>query len=115
MKEGLGTHANSYKSVRRLGNAINNDRKETDNAPRRGAPPSTTDERHMEQMKSPFELTRSIYCIAVASEVSLTPACVYPILTNSLEGRKFVQNGFQKDYQRDVCSSCHHASADLEK
>jgi hypothetical protein len=47
-------------------------------------PTSATDECHMEQVKSVLECMCSILCTAVATEVRISPASVYCILTNSL-------------------------------
>jgi len=57
---------------------------ETDDVSCSGAPTSTTDERHMEQVKSVLECMCSISCTAVATEVRVSPASLDRILTNSL-------------------------------
>jgi len=61
---------------------------ETDYAPRSGAPTSATDERHMEKVKFVLERTCSISCKAIVTEVGISPASVYRILTNSWGKRK---------------------------
>jgi AraC-like DNA-binding protein len=48
------------------------------------APSLLTDERHMEQEKSVLEITHSISCIAIATDVGVSPESVLHILTNSL-------------------------------
>ena len=64
-------------------NAIKNGREEADNAPRRIAPTMVMEGHHMEQVKSVL-VTRSISCAASVTEVRISPASVYRILTNSL-------------------------------
>jgi hypothetical protein len=76
LKEGFGTRAPSY------------GREQTDDAPRSGAPTTVTDELHVNQVKFVLEGTRSISCTAIATEVRISPASVYRILTNSLGKRK---------------------------
>jgi hypothetical protein len=49
---------------------------------------TATDERHMKQVKSVLEGTRRISCTAIATEVRISPASVYCILTNRLGKRK---------------------------
>jgi hypothetical protein len=78
------------------------------------------DERHMEQVKTILECTRSISCTATATEVRISPASVYHILNNSLGKRKgcakwipHVLNNYQRPVH--VFSSCHHPSAALLK
>jgi transposase len=88
LKEGLGTHAPSYETVRRWVNFIKNGRKQTDDALRSGAPTTATDELHVNQVKFVLEGTRSISCMAIATEVRISPASVYRILTNSLGKRE---------------------------
>ena len=83
LKEGLGTHAPSHETDFRLLNAKNG-WEETD-VFCSGAPTSTTDECRMEQVKSVLECMCSISCTAVATEVRISPASVYCILTNSLQ------------------------------
>ena len=46
------------------------------------------DECHMEQVKSVLERIHSISCTAMDTEVEISPASVYHILTNSLGKRK---------------------------
>ena len=88
LNEGLGTHASSDKAVRWWVNAIQYGREEeTDDAPRSRA-------RHWWQMNAKWnkwnvlERTCSISCMAVATEVRISPANVYHILTNSLGNQK---------------------------
>jgi transposase len=88
LKEGLGTHAPSYETVRRWVNFIKIGRGQTDDAPRSGAPTTVTDELHVNQMKFVLEGMRSISCTAIATEVGILLASVYHILTNSLGKRK---------------------------
>jgi histone-lysine N-methyltransferase SETMAR len=88
LKEGLGTHAPSYETVCRWVNFIKNGREQTDNAPRSGAPPTATDELHVNQGNFVLEGTCSISYTAIATEVGISPASVYCILTNSLGKRK---------------------------
>jgi len=47
-----------------------------------------TDECHMEQVQPVLECIQSISCMAIATEVRISPASVYHILTNSLGKRK---------------------------
>ena len=47
-----------------------------------------TDECHMEQVKSVLEHTCSVSCMAFATEVGISPASVYHILTSSLGKQK---------------------------
>jgi len=65
-------------------NSFKNGGKETDSAPCSGAPTSATDECHMEQVKSVREHACSISCLAIVKEVSISPASVCHIFTNSL-------------------------------
>jgi hypothetical protein len=58
-------------------NVAKNGREETDDAPRSGVPSSATDERHVEQVTSVFERTRSISSTANATEVGMLTANVY--------------------------------------
>jgi transposase len=88
LKEGLGTHAPSYETVCRWVKFIKNGREQTDDAPRSGAPTMATDELHVNQVKFVLEGTRSTSCTAIATEVRISPASVYHILTNSLGNRK---------------------------
>jgi transposase len=88
LKEGLGTYAPSYETVCRWVNSIKNGREQTDDAPHSGAPTTATDECHVKQLKFVLEGTRSISCTAIATEVGISPASVYCILTNSLGERK---------------------------
>jgi hypothetical protein len=85
LKEGLETHTPSYEAVRRWINSIKNGWEQTDDAPLSGA---STDERHVKQVKSVLERTRSSSCTAIATEVGISPASVYHILTNGLGKRK---------------------------
>jgi transposase len=91
LKEGLGTCAPSYETVRLWAKAIKNGREETRDAPHGKAPTSARDKRHVEQVKSVLEHTHSISCTATVTEIGITPASVYHILTNSSEKQKFVQ------------------------
>jgi len=70
--------------------AIKNGREETGNAPHGGVPTSATDERHMEQVKSVLEHTHNISCTATVTEIAISSASVYRILTNGLGKQKFV-------------------------
>jgi len=47
------------------------------------APTSVTDEHHMEQEKSVLEIRHSISCVAIATDVRISPESVPHILTNS--------------------------------
>jgi hypothetical protein len=87
LKESLGTHAPSYETVRWV-NSIKNGREETDDVPCSGAPTTMRDERHVKQVKSVLESVHNISCMAIATEVRISPASVYHILTNSLGKRK---------------------------
>jgi hypothetical protein len=51
---------------------------------RNGASALAKDECHMKQMKSVLEYMHSISCMAIATEVPISPASVYCILTKSL-------------------------------
>jgi hypothetical protein len=53
-----------------------------------GASTSAVDECHAEQVKSILERTYSISCMAVATEVRISPAGVYLILMSSLRMQK---------------------------
>jgi hypothetical protein len=46
------------------------------------------DESHMKQVQSVLEGECSISCTAVATDIRISPASVYHILTNSLGKRK---------------------------
>jgi hypothetical protein len=48
------------------------------------APTSVTDGHHMEIEKSVLEIMHSILCIAIATDVKISPESVLLILTNSL-------------------------------
>jgi hypothetical protein len=119
LKEGLGTHTPSYETLRWWVNSIKNGREQTDEAPRSGAPTTATDERHLKQVKSVLEGTRSISCTAIATEVRISPVSVYRILTNSLGKRKVCAKWIPQFAQRwlksHTCSPCQHPSAALEK
>jgi hypothetical protein len=65
-------------------NAAKNCQEKTDDAPHSGAPTAVTDECHMEQLESVLEHMRSISCMTIATEVRISPASVYGILTTSL-------------------------------
>ena len=65
-------------------NAIKNDQEETDSAPCSVATMSVVDECHMEQVTSVLERIHSISCMAMATDVGISPASVYHIVTNSL-------------------------------
>ena len=95
LKEGLRTRAPSYETVWQWMNAVKNSWEGTDNASRSGVPTSATDECHVEQVKSVLERMHSISCTAIATEVGISPASVYPFLINSLGKEKFV----------DMCST----------
>jgi len=69
-------------------NIIKNGQKESNDAPHSGAPTSAMDEYHMEQVKSVFECMHSISCMAIATEIRISPAGVYHIFTNSLGKQK---------------------------
>jgi len=64
-------------------NAVKIGRKETDDNPRSSVPSSAMDERHVEQLETVLESMRSI-SRAIATEVRISPASVYLILTKSL-------------------------------
>jgi transposase len=101
LKEGLGTHAASYETVCRWVNFIKNVWEQTDDASRSGAPTTATNELHVNQVKFVLEGTRSISCTAIATEVGISPASVYRILTNSLGKRevcaKWIPHGLNDD------------------
>lgn len=84
LKEGLGTHAPLYQTVCRWVYAIKNDQEETDSAPHSVATMSVMNECHMEQVKSVLVHIHSISCTAMATEVGISLASVYHVLTNSL-------------------------------
>ena len=84
LKEGLGTHSPSHGTVCRWVNDIKNGWAKTEYALHSAAPTSVMDGRHVEQAKSVLEYTRNISCKATATEVRISPASVYCILTNSL-------------------------------
>ena len=65
-------------------NATKNGQEKTDDAPRSGAQTTVTDECHMEQVGSVLEHTHSMSCMTVATDVRISPANVYGILTTSL-------------------------------
>ena len=105
-KESLGPHAPSYETVHNWVNAIKNCQEETDDAPLIGGPTSATDECNMEQVKSVLEHMHSIICTAIATEVRISPAYVYHILTNSLGKQKVYAKWIPQalyDDQRTTC------------
>jgi hypothetical protein len=65
-------------------NATKNGQEKTDYAYHSGAPTTVTDECHMEQVESVLEHTYSISCMTNATDVRISPASVYGILTTSL-------------------------------
>jgi hypothetical protein len=65
-------------------NATKNGQEKTDVAPHSGAPTRVTDECHMEQVEYVLEHTCSISCMTIATEVRISPASVYGILTTYL-------------------------------
>ena len=73
-------------------NGIKNGWEQTDNTPFRGAPTSATDEHHMEQVKSVLECMRSISCMAIATEVRISPVFTVSSPTGWWN-KKFVQIG----------------------
>ena len=105
MNKGLGTHAPSHKAVCWWVNAIQFGREEeTDDAARSRA-------RHLWQMNATWnkwnvlERTRSISCMAIATEDRISPASVYQILTNSLGNQK------KKKWKVDSTSAQWHPIA----
>jgi hypothetical protein len=106
LKESLWAHAASYETVHHLVNAIKNGQEEIDDAPLSEAPTSATDERNMEQVKSVPKHTHTIACTAIATEVRISPANVYHILTTSLgkqeEYAKWMPQALNDD-QRTMC------------
>jgi hypothetical protein len=52
------------------------------------APALVTDERHMEQEKFVLEIKHSISCIAIATDVGISPESVLHVLINSFGERK---------------------------
>ena len=74
-------------------NATKNGQEKTDDAPHSGARTTVTDKCHMEQVESVLEHMHSISCMTVATEVRISPASAYGILTTSLHNEKFVQGG----------------------
>jgi hypothetical protein len=84
LKEGLGTQAPSCETVCLWVNATKNGQEKTDDAPHSGALTLAMDERHVKQGKSVLERTCSISRTAIATQVGISPASVYCILTNSL-------------------------------
>jgi len=91
LNKGLGTCIPSYETVRPWMKATKNGQEGTSDAPHCGAPTSARDERHMEQGKSVLEHTQSISCAETVTEIGISPASVYHILTNSFGKPKFVQ------------------------
>ena len=83
LKEGLGTHSPSHETVCRWVNDIKNGWAEKEYVLHCAAPTSVMDEQ-VEQVKSVLEYTCNISCKAIATEVRISPASVYCILTNSL-------------------------------
>ena len=67
MKDGLGTHAASYGTIRWWVNAIKNGLEKTDSACHIEAPTLAMDESHMDQVKSVLEHTCSISCMTIAT------------------------------------------------
>jgi len=65
-------------------NATKNGQEKTNDAHHSGAPTTVTDECHMEQVESALEYTCSISCMTIATEVRISPANVYGIVTTSL-------------------------------
>jgi hypothetical protein len=88
LKEGLGTHAPSYETVRQWVNFIKNGREQTDDAPRTGGPTTASNELHMNQVKFVIKGLHSISSTTIATDVGISPASVYRILSNSLGKRK---------------------------
>jgi len=99
-------------------NAIKNGPEERNDAPRSGAPTSATDERHMEQVKSVLEHTCSIFCMEIATEVTIFPASVCRILTSYLGKRTGCERWIPHvliDAQSHAYTSCHYPLVVLEK
>jgi hypothetical protein len=99
LKEGLWTRASSYEIVCQWMDAVKNSWEGTDNAPRSGVPTSATNECHVEQVKNVLERVLSISCTAVAIEVGISPASVYPFPINNMGKRKvcgYVLNADQR-------------------
>jgi len=119
-KESLRTHASSYETVHQWVNAIKNGQEEINDAPLSGAPTSAIDECNMEKVKSVLENMHSIICMAVATEVSVCPANVYHILTNSLEKQKVYAKWIPQalyDDQRTMCvllASAHQQHGEMK-
>lgn len=82
---------------------IRNCWEEIDDAPCSGASTSVMDECHVEQMKSVLECTHSISCIAITTDVRISPAVVYCNFPNSLGKQKvcveWILNVFSDDQQ----------------
>jgi uracil DNA glycosylase len=65
-----------------------------------------TDEHHVKQVKYVLKGTCSTSCTAIATEVGISPASVYSILTNSLGKRKICAKWIPhvlNDDQRAMC------------
>jgi len=69
-------------------NATKNGREKTVDASHSGASTLAMDECHVEQVKSVLECTYSISCMAVATEVRISPGSVCLILINGLRKQK---------------------------
>jgi hypothetical protein len=118
LKEGLETHASSYKTVYWLVNIIKNGWKETDSAPHSGTPILATDECHIEQVKSVSGHTQIFIQGNCYRSQNLSNKCV-PSPHQQLGKMKSL---FQVDFicaqqwlESHVCSSCHHWFAALEQ
>jgi hypothetical protein len=75
-------------------------------------------ESHMEQVKSVLEYVYSISCMAVATEVWISPASVYHILPTAWVNQglcKVDLTHVQQWPKSQICCSCYHPSAALEK
>jgi len=92
LKKGLGTHTPPCENVCQYVKGIKNGWEETDNTPCSGDPTSATDECHMEQVKSVLECMRSISCMAIATEVGISPAFTVSSPTGQWN-KMFVQIG----------------------
>jgi transposase len=94
LKEGLGTHSSSYKTVYQWVNAIKTGQEETGNAPHSGAPTLAKDEYHVEQVKYVLESTWSIHAWQLLQK-SESLQHLFTLSSPRAWGKeKLVQNGF---------------------
>jgi hypothetical protein len=65
-------------------------------------------------VKSVVERIGNILCTAIATEVGISPASVFHILTNSLGKEKFVQSGFHTSWTMNKEPCVVHTTLHLQ-